>query len=175
MLQGYIASGLNPCHALLFLCLPLMGRGQEALNRLFLPAEKFLGNSNPPAAHCKHQHLPTNLPQDRTPQHAEDREIAALTTQPSPGPAWPACILGSAQRSPAAGHPSESPRWALSDTPGLEFPWMVVDTGGYQQHPQCHGQGHGWPVPGLTCCSPPGSARFYPGPFRRGLCGSRGA
>lgn len=29
-----IDSGLNPYHALLFLYLPLMGRGQEALNRL---------------------------------------------------------------------------------------------------------------------------------------------
>lgn len=68
-----IDSGLNPHHALLFLYLPLMGRGQEALNRLFLTAEKSLGNNNPPAAHCKHHHLLTNLFQDRTPQHADPR------------------------------------------------------------------------------------------------------
>lgn len=68
-----IDSGLNPCHALLFLYLPLMGRGQETPKRLFQAAEKFLGNNNPPAAHCKHDHLLTNLSQDRTPRHADPR------------------------------------------------------------------------------------------------------
>lgn len=101
-------SALNPCHALLFPYLPLMGREQEALNRLFLPGVKFLRYSQPPVGHCNHYSLLTNLSQHRTPQHADPRGQGQHN--PDNPTAIPRASVACLYFRECTGHPSESPR-----------------------------------------------------------------
>jgi len=180
----------NHCNALLVVHHSLTARGQEALHRLFLLDVKFLGNRCPPAARCKRHQLLTKHPRtgdDTSPGQdtsacsvQKTRTVWSLTSHPSAEQACPAFIPGSAQRPPAAGHRPESPRWVQSHPTGLSHPGDPPGRSSASGTSSTVGRGglggaKAWPVPALTCCFLPGNARFYPRPFQRALCGSRGA